>query len=553
MRPGGRSTPFLVLALGLALIAAACGGDGGGKKASGKFSVTIQTTAGNKRRELTEQILQQQLRTAGFDVKIKNVKVGDLFGDILPKGDYQVGLYAGSVTSFFPVGCNIFCSKNIPSKPKFTGNNWQRVNIPAVDPILERVESSLDPAVGMQSNKQADPILADANVALPLDPLPNILLWSKKITGPVQDNPIQGPFWNLEQWTLNNASGGTATFSAEEEPDCTDWIGSCSGSLWGSYIFNITTVPHAYTVVKKGASWGYQPTSLLQGEATLVTTPKQVVTYRINPQAKWSDGQKITSHDFKYVWDQIVHGNDIYDTTGYADIESVDDSNPAQAVATFSKPYADWKSLFGPSYGLYPAHLLEGKDRNKETANGYTWSGGPWKIESWEKGNQATLVPNTNYWGPKPKLGKVVFKFIPDSSAEFQAFKSDQVQLIYPQPQPDAIDQIKAGIPNANAVYTADTGNLEALWFNNGAAPFNDARVRQAFGYAIDRPAIVDRLFGALGVKTPINTINPPILNDYADPNAWAKYTLDLNKVNALMTAAGWTKGSDGIWAKKGG
>ena len=542
-----------MLALGLALVAAACGGGGGGKKSTGKFSVTIQTTAGNKRRELTEQILQQQLRTAGFDVKIKNVKVGDLFGDILPKGDYQVGLYAGSVTSFFPVGCNIFCSKNIPSKPKFTGNNWQRVNIPAVDPILERVESSLDPAVGMQSNKQADPILADDNVALPLDPLPNILLWSKKITGPVQDNPIQGPFWNLEQWTLNNASGGTATFSAEEEPDCTDWIGSCSGSLWGSYIFNITTVPHAYTVVKKGASWGYQPTSLLQGEATLVTTPKQVVTYRINPQAKWSDGQKITSHDFKYVWDQIVHGNDIYDTTGYADIESVDDSNPAQAVATFSKPYADWKSLFGPSYGLYPAHLLEGKDRNKETANGYTWSGGPWKIESWEKGNQATLVPNTNYWGPKPKLGKVVFKFIPDSSAEFQAFKSDQVQLIYPQPQPDAIDQIKAGIPNANAVYTADTGNLEALWFNNGAAPFNDARVRQAFGYAIDRPAIVDRLFGALGVKTPINTINPPILKDYADPNAWAKYTLDLNKVNALMTAAGWTKGSDGIWAKKGG
>src|SRR5439155_22934790 len=153
--------PFLVLALGLALIAAACGGDGGGYKVSGKFSFTNQTTASNKRRELTEQILQQQLRTAGFDVKIKNVKVGDLFGDILPKGAYQVGLYAGSVTSFFPVGCNIFCSKNIPKAPKFTGNNWQRVNIPAVDPILERVESSLDPAVGTQSNKQADPILAD--------------------------------------------------------------------------------------------------------------------------------------------------------------------------------------------------------------------------------------------------------------------------------------------------------------------------------------------------------------------------------------------------------
>jgi ABC-type transport system substrate-binding protein len=540
-----------VVLLALALVAAACGG-GGKKSTSGKFSATIQTTAGNKRRELTEQILQQQLRAAGFDLKIQNVKSDDLFGDILPKGDYQVSLYSGSTTSLFPYTCNIFCSKNIPTAPKFTGNNWQRVNIPAVDPLLERLETSLDPAVGMQSNKQADPILAGANVALPLDPLPNILLWSKAITGPVQDNPIQGPFWNMEQWTLNNASGGTATFSAEEEPACTDWLGSCSGSLWGEYIANITTVPHPYTVVKSGSSWVYKPTSLIQGEATLVTAPKQVVTYRINPQAKWSDGQPITSHDFKYVWDQIVHGTDIYDTTGYANIESVDDSNPAQAVVTFSKPYADWKSLFGPSYGLLPAHLLEGKDRNKETANGYTWSGGPWKIDSWEKGAQMTLVPNTNYWGPKPKLAKVVFKFITDSSAEFQAFKSGQVQLMYPQPQPDAIDQIKAGIPGTNAVYTADTGNLEALWFNNGVAPFNDARVRQAFGYAIDRAALVDRLFGPLGVKTPMNTINPPILKDYAEPNAWANYTLDLNKVNQLMTAAGWKKGSDGIWAKGG-
>ena len=106
---------------------------------------------------------------------------------------------------------------------------------------------------------------------------------------------------------------------------------------------NIPTVPHAYTVVKKGTSWEYQPTSLLQSEATLVTAPKQVVTYKINPQAKWSDGTPITSHDFKYTWDQIVHGNDIADTTGYANIDSVDDSNPAQAVATFSAPYGDWR------------------------------------------------------------------------------------------------------------------------------------------------------------------------------------------------------------------
>ncbi len=552
MRHARRSFPFVIFPLCFALIASACGGGGGTKKASGKFAASITTTAGNKRRELTAQILQEQLRAAGFAIKINTVPSSDLFGTILPKGDYDAGLYSGSTTSVAPVTCIIFCSKNIPKAPKFSGNNWQRVNIPAIDPLAEQVDNSLDVNVRKQSNKQTDPILAQANVALPIDPLPNILLWNKKVTGPVSDNPLVGPFWNMDQWTLNNTAAGTVTVGADQEPDCVDWIGSCAGSAWGTWTMNVATVPHAYTILKKGSSWDYQPTSLLQGEATLVTSPKQVVTYRINPQAKWSDGQPITSKDFKYTWDQIVKGTDIYDPTGYANIESIDDSNPQVAVATFSTTFADWKSLFGTaSYGVLPSHLLEGKDRNKEMANGYTWSGGPWKIDSWQKGTQATLVPNTAYWGPKPKLGKIVFKFIPDSAAQFQAFKSDEVQVIYPQPQPDAVDQIKAGIPGVNSVYTADTANLEALWFNNGRAPFNDERVRQAFGYAIDRAALVDRLFGTLGVKEPMNTINPPIVKDFADPNAWAQYKPDLNKVNELMTAAGWTKGSDGIWEKK--
>ena len=179
------------------------------------------------------------------------------------------------------------------------------------------------------------------------------------------------------------------------------------------------TAPRPYDVVKSGSDWVYHPTNLITGEADLKTSPKQVVTYKINPAAKWSDGQPITAHDFKYLWDQIVNGSDIYDTTGYANIESVDDTNPAQPVVTFSKPFADWKSLFGGTYGLFPSHLLEGKDRDKETADGYTWSGGPWMMTpgGWQKGTQLTLVPNPGYWGTKPKLDKLVVKFITDSSA----------------------------------------------------------------------------------------------------------------------------------------
>jgi len=49
---------------------------------------------------------------------------------------------------------------------------------------------------------QADDILADHNVALPLDPMPDILIWNKQVVGPISDNPIEGMFWNIDQWGI---------------------------------------------------------------------------------------------------------------------------------------------------------------------------------------------------------------------------------------------------------------------------------------------------------------------------------------------------------------
>jgi peptide/nickel transport system substrate-binding protein len=184
--------------------------------------------------------------------------------------------------------------------------------------------------------------------------------------------------------------------------------------------------------------------------------------------------------------------------------------------------------------------------------DGYTFSAGPWLIQQWVKTDNITLVPNPNYWGTKPSLDKVIFKFQPDTSSEFTAFKSDQVAMIYPQPQLDAVDQINAGLPNSQKVITTDTGNFEALWMNQGKPPFDDAAVRKAVGYAIDRNAIVQRLFGAIGVNEPLQFLNAPIVSDFVDQNAFSQYKKDLSQVDKLLTGDGYTKGSDGIYAKNG-
>jgi peptide/nickel transport system substrate-binding protein len=345
-------------------------------------------------------------------------------------------------------------------------------------------------------------------------------------------------------------AGGTLVLGAEQEGDCMDWMGSCGGTSWFFWTVTVQTMPRAYSVEKAGDGWTARPTSLLTGEATLETTPRQRVTYRINPAAKWSDGTPITSRDFRFTWDQVANGTDIYDRSGYDKIESVDDSRPDTVVVTFKEPYADWKTtLFGGNYGIYPAHLVR---NHSELNDGYTFSGGPFKLDHWTKGTEWVLVRNDNYWGEKPKLDRVIFKLISDTSAEFQAFKAGEVLGIYPQPQVDAIDQINAGLPDAKAQYTDQTGNAEALWMNNGKAPFDDINFRMAIGYAIDRDAIVNRLFSGVGVTKSLQTVTAPILAPFASSQAFATYKKDLNRVNQLMTQSGWAKGSDGIWAKGG-
>lgn len=346
--------------------------------------------------------------------------------------------------------------------------------------------------------------------------------------------------------------GGEIVIGAEQEPDCTDWIATCAGSIWGTYVMQIPTMPSVFQTRLVDDEWQPTPSDLVTGEPEVVVGDDgtQTITYSINPDAVWSDGEPITSADFAYTALQIRDGDDIFDKTGYDRITAVDSSDPATAVVTLSSAYAGWRTLFSV-YGVMPSHLLEGQDRAAIMADGYDFSGGPWKIEKWTRGTSVTLVPNENYWGEKPHLDKVTFLFLPDTTAAFQALKSGQVSVLAPTPQLDALNQIEAGLPGIRSQVDARSGNLEAIWLNNAVAPFDSVAVRQALAYSIDRDAIVKRLFGSLGIDEAQQSFNSPMVAPFAADD-FSQYSLDLDKVDELMQGDGWSKNGDGVWAKGG-
>ena len=159
--------------------------------------------------------------------------------------------------------------------------------------------------------------------------------------------------------------GGAITIGAEQEPTCFDWIGSCAGTQWGTWIAQIETQPWAYTdVPTKDGSVAEVPSPVLAGPATMTTTPVETIRYQLNPKAVWSDGVPITCADFAYTADQIQHDSDIYDPTGYTGIDKVDCPDPKTVVVSYQKgqTYANWTALFGAGGRHLPVASPEGQE-----------------------------------------------------------------------------------------------------------------------------------------------------------------------------------------------
>ena len=110
-------------------------------------------------------------------------------------------------------------------------------------------------------------------------------------------------------------TSGTLTVGAEQDAACADWVDQCASSSWGSYMMAYQTMPRVFNYAKGAdGNWTEIPSPTMASMPTVATVNgKQTVTYTISPNAVWSDGQPISSEDFKYTWDQIAHGKNIYD------------------------------------------------------------------------------------------------------------------------------------------------------------------------------------------------------------------------------------------------
>lgn len=274
------------------------------------------------------------------------------------------------------------------------------------------------------------------------------------------------------------------------------------------------------------------------------------IAVRLNRHAVWQDGTPITAADMVAFW-RAQNGSDdgyqVASTEGFDDIGSVEQGKTDfDYTVTFKTPNAEW-----PLY-VYPRLPAKVSSSAKQFNTGFRdraiSSNGPFVVSSIDT-RKGTIVekPNPRWWGKKPKLSRVTF----------QAGEPQLLAKAFAASELDAVDLDADTYTTAGKGKNAETQHAAGVeWsqvtLNAGRGPLKDPAVRRAVAHALDRDAIAKQASTALGAPaSPLGSvILVPGQRGYVDSSATIAH--DDGEADALLTKAGWKKGSDGVRVRKG-
>ncbi|MFF0860260.1 ABC transporter family substrate-binding protein [Nonomuraea sp. NPDC003560] len=332
--------------------------------------------------------------------------------------------------------------------------------------------------------------------------------------------------------------GGTLRWGINEFPS--QWNRNhVDGNLAVAAVISNALLPSPFVSDEK-AEITVDPDYVLDAKVT-DQSPKQVVTYTLNPKAKWSDGQPITWADYQAQW-QALNGRNpefhIVSATGYQDIEKVERGKDDHEVkVTFAKPFGDWQSLFGP---LLPAATNRTPQAfNTAWLNKIPVTAGPFKFKGFDQtAKTITIVRDDAWWGNRAKLDQIIYRASEQDSL-IGAFSNGELDLI--DVGPSAPDYARARATQGAQVRQAAGPDFRHFTFNGSSEPLKDVNVRQAIQLGINRQAIAQS--DLQGLDWPIALLNNHFFMNtqegYLD-NAGSLGVYNPERAKQLLDAAGW-------------
>jgi len=165
----------------------------------------IMTTAGNRTRELVEQVLQSQWKAAGIDIRIRNEPARVFFGETVTKRKFSAMAMFAWISAPESVPRTTLHSKEIPTENNnWSGQNYTGFKNAEMDALLEQIELELDRDKRRVLWRRLQHIYATELPALPLYFRANSYILPKWLAG-IEPTGHQFPstLW-VENWTVEN-------------------------------------------------------------------------------------------------------------------------------------------------------------------------------------------------------------------------------------------------------------------------------------------------------------------------------------------------------------
>jgi peptide/nickel transport system substrate-binding protein len=262
-------------------------------------------------------------------------------------------------------------------------------------------------------------------------------------------------------------------------------------------------------------------------------------TFKLRPGVVFQDGtpwnadaavfglKRIIDPKFQY-YDANDGGLLAFYTYNLASVEKIDDLTVAVHTKTpdsfipFDMPFL--------TFGSPAALIKEGKDFvNHPVATG------PFMMTSMVTGQSLTMVPNPHYWGPPPKLDKVILRPIPDATARVTALRNGEVNWIeFPAP-----DQVQPLVQSGFQLFEEPYSHIWPWVYDVTKGPLKDPKVRMALNLAVDRNSMVKDILKGTG--TPALQYIPKPDAGYDKTNDTLTY--DPAKAKQLLAEAGYPNG----------
>jgi peptide/nickel transport system substrate-binding protein len=285
-----------------------------------------------------------------------------------------------------------------------------------------------------------------------------------------------------------------------------------------------------------------------------VSEDHKVWTFHTTPGATWSDGKPLTAKDAAFTFNMInkfKDGPTARLSQWLAHLVTAEAKDANTLVLTYDSPVGSVLVQM-QAMPILPEHvwapLATGDGKKLSTFENKTpWvSGGPFVFAKHVKEQLALFKRNPKWWGArKPIIDGFGFQFFANDDAMVTALTSGQIDMIGEQTPPTAADSLtKAGM----VVLDGPSSGYKTFIINSNEKKKKnrellDPKVREALEYAIDRDSIVKTVW--LGHATAGSTFVAPATGWHND--AIAPLPFDLTKANALLDAAGYKLGADGV------